>query len=55
MAMVCFGVVLGLLWMIIWLIVSMLVPQGKICRKFAKWYRDDQATLSELDAIFYED
>lgn len=51
---VAFGAAIGILWMCVWLPVSMLMPQTKIYRKFAKWYRKRHATLSELDDIFYE-
>ncbi len=51
---VAFGVCLGIFWMCIWLPISMLMPQGKIYRKFSKWFRKEHATLDELDVIFYE-
>lgn len=46
--------VIGLPWMCIWLLISMLMPQGKIYRKFAKWYRKEHVTLDDLDFIFYD-
>lgn len=51
---IAFGAAFGILWMCIWLPISMLMPQGKIYRKFSKWYRKSHATLDELDIIFYE-
>jgi hypothetical protein len=51
---VVFGAAIGILWMCVWLIISMIVPQGRIYRKFSKWFRKDHASLDELDAIFYE-
>ena len=51
---VAFGGCLGIFWMCIWLPISMLMPQGKIYRKFSKWFRKEHATLDELDVIFYE-
>ena len=51
---VAFGVCLGIFWMCIWLPISMLMPQGKIYRKFSKWFRKEHATLDELDVIIYE-
>ena len=49
-----FGASFGIFWTCIWLPVSMFIPQTKIYRKFAKWFRKNNATLDELDAIFYE-
>lgn len=54
MSYVAFGVAFGILWMCIWFPISMLMPHGKIYRKFAKWFRKKHATLSELDIIFYD-
>lgn len=48
------GAAFGILWTCIWLPISMLMPQGRIYRKFAKWFRKKHATLRELDIIFYE-
>lgn len=47
-----FGAVFGVLWMCIWLPVSLFMPQTKIYRKFAKWFRKKHATIDELDVIF---
>ncbi len=47
-----FGAAFGILWMFVWLIVSMLIPPTRIYRKFAKWFRNEHSTLKELDAIF---
>jgi hypothetical protein len=49
-----FGAAFGILWMCIWLIISQFIPQGKIYRKFAKWFRKKSSTLDELNVIFYE-
>ncbi len=51
---IAFGVAIGIFWMIIWFIISMLIPPTKIYRKFAKWYRKKDASLDELDVIFYK-
>ena len=48
-----FGAAFGILWMCIWLTISMIIPQTKIYRKFAKWFRNRNSTLDELDVIFY--
>ncbi len=50
-----FGAVIGILWMCIWLPLSLVIPPTKIYRKFAKWCRNRHATLDELDVIFYMD
>lgn len=52
-AMVMFGVSIGIFWMIIWLIISHFVPQSKIYHKFAKWYRKKDVSIRDLDDIFY--
>ena len=49
-----FGAAFGILWMCIWMTVSMMIPPTRIYRKFAKWFRNKQATLNELDTIFHE-
>lgn len=48
-----FGLTIGIIWMIFWLIISMFIPQAKIYLKFAKWYRST-GSIKELDVIFYE-
>lgn len=48
-----FGLTIGIIWMIFWLILSMFMPQSKIYHKFAKWYRST-GSIKELDVIFYE-
>lgn len=48
-----FGLAIGILWICIWLPISLLMPQTKIYRKFAKWFRKKHATIDELDVIFY--
>lgn len=48
------GVTMGVFWMAIWLTISMLIPPTRIYRKFAKWYRKKDASLDELDVIFYK-
>ena len=50
-----FGAAFGILWLPIMFFISMLLPQGRIYRKFAKWYRNRHATIDELDVIFYKD
>ena len=55
MSYVAFGVAFGILWMCVWFPISMLMPQGRIYRKFSKWFRKKQASISELDIIFYEE
>ena len=47
-----FGLAFGILWMCIWLPISLLMPQTKIYRKFAKWFRKKHATIDELNEIF---
>lgn len=49
-----FGAAIGILWMCIWLPLSMLIPPTRIYRKFAKWYRNRYSTIDELDVIFYK-
>lgn len=48
-----FGAVFGIFWMCIWMTISMIIPQAKIYRKFAKWFRNKHSSLDELDVIFY--
>ena len=48
-----FGAVIGIIWMCIWLPISLLMPQTKIYRRFAKWFRKRHAAIEELDVIFY--
>lgn len=50
-----FGAVIGILWMCIWLPLSLLIPPTRIYRKFAKWYRNRHSTIDELDIIFYKE
>ena len=50
-----FGVSIGIIWMCIWLPLSLLVPSTRIYRKFAKWYRNSHSTIDELDIIFYKE
>lgn len=50
-----FGAAIGILWMCIWLPLSLLIPPTKIYRKFAKWYRGRNSTIDELNIIFYHD
>jgi hypothetical protein len=50
-----FGAFIGILWACVWLMISLFVPQGKICRKFTKWFRKRGGSLKELDEIFYEE
>lgn len=50
-----FGAAIGILWLPIMFLISMLMPQGRIYRKFAKWYRNRHSTIDELDVIFYKD
>ncbi|MCD7768670.1 MAG: hypothetical protein LUH36_00910 [Oscillospiraceae bacterium] len=52
---VSFGVIWMLIWGLFWLIVCRIAPQGKIHREFGKWYKDPDATIGELDVIFYKD
>lgn len=47
-----FGLAIGILWTCIWLPISLLMPQTKIYRKFAKWFRKKHATIDELNEIF---
>lgn len=54
MAYCLFGVAIGVLWICVWLPLSLVMPQTRIYRKFAKWYRNKHATLDELDDIFYK-
>ena len=46
------GLTIGILWMCIWLPISLLMPQTKIYRRFAKWFRKKHATIDELNEIF---
>ena len=48
-----FGAVIGIIWACIWLPISLLMPQTRIYRRFAKWFRKSHATIDELDVIFY--
>lgn len=50
-----FGAVIGILWMCLWLPVTLLLPPTKIYRKFAKWHKNSHSTINELDIIFYKD
>ena len=50
-----FGLAIGIMWICIWLPISLMIPQTRIYRKFAKWYRSSHATINELDVIFYAD
>lgn len=50
-----FGAAIGILWMCIWLPLSLLIPPTKIYRKFAKWYRSRNSSIDELNIIFYHD
>ena len=52
--MITFGAAIGIIWMIIWLVISQFIPQTKLYRKFARWYRKENSSLQELDLIFYE-
>lgn len=47
-----FGLTIGILWMCVWLPISLLMPQTKIYRRFAKWFRKKHATIDELNEIF---
>lgn len=49
-----FGAAIGIVLLPIMFLISMLMPQGRIYRKFAKWYRNRHSTIGELDVIFYE-
>lgn len=49
------GAAFGILWMCIWLPFSLLIPPTRIYRKFAKWFRDEHATMDELNVIFYQE
>ena len=49
-----FGAVFGILFMCIWLTISMIIPQTKIYRRFAKWFRNEHSTLDELETVFHE-
>ena len=51
---ITFGAAIGIIWMILWLVISQLIPQTKLYRKFARWYRKENSSLQELDLIFYE-
>ncbi len=53
-AMVMVGAAIGIFWMIIWLIISQFVPQSRIYHKFAKWYRQKDVSIRDLDDIFYQ-
>ena len=46
------GLSIGIFWAIIWMILSMFVPKGRIYRDFAKWYRNSPDRLDDLEAIF---
>ena len=50
-----FGAAIGILWMCIWLPLSLLIPPTRIYRNFAKWYRNRHSTIDELDIIFYKE
>lgn len=49
-----FGVAIGIFWMCIWLMISMIIPPTKIYRRFAKWFRKRNSSLDELKVIFCE-
>ena len=34
-----FGATIGIFWMCVWMLLSMVIPPTRIYRKFAKWYR----------------
>ena len=52
-AVVALGLAIGVIWMVLWMIISQCIPQSRIYRKFAKWYRQKNASIQELDKIFY--
>lgn len=45
------GLCIGIFWACIWLPCSLLFPQVKIYRQFAKWFKK-RGSLSDLDRIF---
>lgn len=48
-----FGATIGIFWMCVWLLLSMVIPPTRIYRKFAKWYRKSDVSIRDLDEIFY--
>ncbi len=46
------GAVIGIPWMCLWLPISLLMPQTKIYRKFAKWFRKKNATAYNPYLVF---
>ena len=46
------GAGFGSMWMILWIPGALLLPQTRIYRQFAKWYRDDNSQIYELNLIF---
>ena len=44
---------LGIFWMCVWMLLSMVIPPTRIYRKFAKWYRKSDVSIRDLDEIFY--
>lgn len=48
-----FGATIGIFWMCVWMLLSMVIPPTRIYRKFAKWYRKSDVSIRDLDEIFY--
>ena len=48
-----FGAAIGIFWMCVWMLLSMVIPPTRIYRKFAKWYRKSDVSIRDLDEIFY--
>lgn len=48
-----FGATIGIFWMCVWMLLSMVIPPTRIYRKFAKWYRKSDVSICDLDEIFY--
>ena len=48
-----FGATIGIFWMCVWMMLSMVIPPTRIYRKFAKWYRKSDVSIRDLDEIFY--
>ena len=47
-----FSAAIGIFWMISWLIISQCIPQTRIYRQFAKWYRKKDTSIKDLEKIF---
>lgn len=50
-----FGAAIGILWMCIWLPLSLIIPPTRIYRAFAKWYKKRDVSVQDLDEIFYQE